>query len=155
MRDIDYFVVKVLFHLLPIFMNGKKWMHYSPFIFLLGPLLSSVPSFPLSPHFFPLFLFKLTFLKLMFFKDFSQQLWFIMEARSLLEYHVTLWRMQTCFGRNEGSLGPGRCCKAGKTGLESAIRQRDHCTWEASRCQQTAFVSPFMLINFCENLHVN
>lgn len=120
-----------------------------PFSFAFPPLsLSPYPSFLF-------FLFKLAFLKLAFFGDFLKQPRFIMEAKSLLERRVTLRRMQTCFGRNEGSLGPGRCCKAGRAGLESAIRQRNHCTWEASRCQQTAFVSPFMLINFCENLHVN
>lgn len=47
-----------------------------------------------------------------------------------------------------------RACARGQARVRPCTKG-PACTWQASRCQQPAFVSPFMLINFCENLHVN
>ena len=119
---------------------------------LLSSFLICFPSsFPVSAHFLPLFFFKLTFLKHVF-QGFLTTAVIHHGSKEAPRISCNFVKDAYVLWEKWRQLGPWEMLQSRQ---EPAVRQRDHCTWEASRCQQTAFVSPFMLINFCENLHVN
>lgn len=83
---------------------------------LLPSFLTCFPSsFPLPLPFFPLFSFHTGLLKTSFLQGFLTSSHKSLQKQAASEgvRRVSLWRIQTCSGRNEGSLGLGRCRNAG------------------------------------------